>query len=29
MGCLDDLREPPGPGLGRRLDILFAGLRAR
>ena len=29
MGCVDDLAEPPGPGLNRRLDIVFAGLRPR
>jgi len=29
MGCVDDLPEPPGPGLDRRLGIVFAGLRPR
>jgi AcrR family transcriptional regulator len=29
MGCLADGQEPPGPGLDRRLDVLYAGLRAR
>ena len=29
MGCLADGQEPPGPGLDRRLDVLFAGLRTR